>query len=380
MVTEVNSDIANLEVNGLTQSSDSGWSILTTETGGVNFTGAALLSGTGSFLVDSAELISNSTAGIITLNGDGNITLKAVSSIDLFANVSTAGGDIYMDSGDSINMDSLITLSAAGGDAFIAATNDVGVAQILSTLASVRISAVSGSILRSASDGRRNIIATNLQLSAGTQIGRLGSTSDALIVEVDRMAATATNGVIAIDSVNDLSIGSITVNTDSVDIDKNTSTETWTMSQLISSSGNVVLRGQGSLILESITTGNTVDVNGNLLMSSVNDFTINGDVNLLGGSSEFQSSGAFILNGDLNLAGTGSLLIGASQAFTQAANSSLQTTDLNAVIYSFDGLNISNINTGSGDLALTASGSISALEIAPATQITANYILSLIHI
>lgn len=372
VVTEANAG-GNLEVVGLTQSSATGWSILTTEAGNVDFTGEVLHSGTGSLLVDSAAGISNSTVATITLQG-GELTLNAVSDVDLNANASTNGGDVYIDSGASVTMEAGITLAAGGGDVAIEATNNVEVAQILSALAGVHIAAANGSITRAANGDRKNVIAANLQLSAAGSLGGLTSEDEALIIEVDRLTATATSGVIAIDSVNDLSIGDTTVDVDFALANKTTDSESWSTSQLIAASGNVVLDGQGSLTLETISSGPTLDVNGNLLASSQSGFLVNGDVDLSGGSAHLKSGGDFTLNGNLDLAGTGTLLVEAGQAFSQADDSVLTTVNLDAIIDATDGLTISRVDLGTGDLALTAGGAIIRPSTAPATQLDANFI------
>lgn len=372
VVTEVSAG-ANLEVTGLTQSSAAGWSVLTTEAGNLQFTGPAVHTGTGALLADSAGDISSAAAATITLQG-GELTLTAVLNIDLNADASTNGGDVYIDSGASVTMEPTITLAAGGGDVAIKAATDVAVAQVLSALAGVHIAAANGSIRRSANDERKNVIAANLQLSAGLSIGGLATENEALIVEVDRMTLNATGGVVAIDSLNDLSIGNTNVSVDFALANKTTDSESWATSQFIADAGNAVLQGQGSLTVETISGGPTIDVNGNLLVSAQNDFVLNGNSDLSGGSAHLKSGGDLILNGDLDLSGTGTLLIEADQNFTQAADSSLTTTDLDAIIAAMNALTISQVDLGTGDLALTAGGAITRPTTAPATQLNANFI------
>lgn len=371
VVTETTAGAA-MVVTALTQSATDGWSVLTTEAGDVDLTGPVLHAGNGALRVDSAAAILTDATATLTLEG-GALTLHAVSDVNLAADLSTAGGEVYVDAGAALSMASAITLDAGGGDVALRAEGDVEVAQVLSLMAGVHIASANGSVRRAANDERTNIRAAQLQLQAGAAIGGLASADEALIVEVDRMTATAASGVLAIDSVKNLSVGDTTVSVDYVLADRSTGSDAWTTHQLRSDAGNAVLRGRGSLTFEGIATpDSTLQVNGNLLLSADAALTLDGDAEITGGSAELGSGADFNLNGDLNFSGAGTLLIEAGADFAQAASSTILTNDQDALLAAAGALSLNRIDAGSGDLGLTATGPISRLAASPATQVLAN--------
>lgn len=370
VVTETTAG-AGMTLNALTQSATGGWSVLRTEAGDLNLSGPVLHTDNGALLVESAAAIVSNASASLTLDG-GALTLRSVSDVSLGADIATAGGEVYVDAGGALTMASAITLDAGGGDVALRANADIEVAQALSLMAGVHLASANGSIRRAANDGRTNIRAAQLQLQAGAAIGALATVDDALIVEVDRLTASATSGVLVIDSIKDLAIGDTTISVDYVSADRSTDADAWTTHQLRSDAGNAVLRGRGSLTFESITTPTaTLQVNGNLLLSADAALTLHGDAALSGGSAQLSSGANFNLNGDLSFSGTGTLLIETVGDFAQAVGSTIVTNDQDAILASTGALSLSRIDAGAGDLALTATGPISRLAAAPATQVLA---------
>ncbi|MDQ8195166.1 hypothetical protein QEH59_12070 [Coraliomargarita sp. SDUM461004] len=362
---------ADLVINSLTQSATAGRSVLISENGDVHFTGAALQTGTGSFLVDSDARILTDALATITIGG-GALTLNAVSGVTLQADLTSDGGDVLIDSGATLAMASEITLSAGGGDVALLASDDVEVAQVLSLMAGVYIASANGSVLRSANDGRTNVRAGNLQFSAGSAIGALSTVEDALIIEVDRMTAHAQDGVLAIDSLNDLSVGETTVAVDYAKADGSIDFDTWMSAQFRTDAGNAVLRGRGALTFEPLAGDLTVQIAGNALISAVGTMLLDGDTQVSTGSAHFTSLDSLTLNGDFTLSDAGTVLIETSGDFSQASTSTLSTSNQDAILNASGAIILHSINAGSGDLALTAGGAISRLSTASATQVVAD--------
>jgi hypothetical protein len=362
---------ADLVISALTQSATAGRSVLISEDGDVHFTGSALHTGTGAMLVDSAGSILTDALATLTLGG-GDLTLRAVTDVSLMADATSNGGDVYIDAGAALLMASDITLSAGGGDVALLADGNVEVAQVLSLHAGVYIASANGAVLRSANDGRTNVLAERLQLVAGTDLGRLTTIDDAMIIEVDRLTATAQAGVLAIDSISDLFVGETTVTVDYAKADGTTDADTWTTDQLRTDAGNTVLRGRGALTFETITAGPTVQVSGNALISAVGILQLDGDTLVSVGSAHFTSVDAFTLNGDFTLTDTGTVLLETGDNFSQASTSTILTNNQDAIISATGAMSISLVDAGSGDLALTAGGAISRLSTAPATQVVSN--------
>jgi len=358
----------DLVITSATQAATVGRTVLISENGAVHFTGLVSQAGSGSFLVESAGSVITDAAATVTLGG-GALTLSAVSDVTLNANLSSGGGDVSIDAGAALTMASTITLSAGGGDVALLADGDIEVAQVLSLLAGVYIASANGSVHRSSNDGRTNVKASNLQVIAGTAIGSLASTADALVIEVDRLTATAENGVLAFDSMNDLTIGETTVSVDYAQVDGTTDSDVWTSYQLRTNAGNAVLRGRGALTFDSIAVNPTIQINGNVLISAADTFQLDGATSVSGGSAQLTSVDAFTLNADFTLTDTGTVLIEAGGDFVQADTSTILTSNQDAIISSTGAMSISSINAGFGDLALTSGGALTRLTTAPATQI-----------
>jgi hypothetical protein len=380
VVTEATAG-ADLTVTSLTQSATTGRSVLISEDGNVLLTGAILHTGTGALLIDSAGNLVTDALATVTLGG-GELTLRVLSDVTLAADLTTNGGDVLIESGGALSMASAITLSAGGGDVALLASDTIQVAQVLSLMAGVYIASANGAVHRSNSDGRTNVRAGSLQVLAGTEVGRIFTVVAAeggeevfievLKIEVDRLTATAQDGPLLIDSLNDLAVGETTVSVDDAQADGTTDSQTWTTSQLRTDAGNVVLLGRGALTFDAISADPTVQITGNALISAAQTLQIDGDILVNGGAAHFTSVQTFTLSGDLTATGTGSVLLESGDDFTQTVTSSIVTNGQDTIIRATGVMSINSINTGSGALALTAGDAISRLSTSPATQIVAS--------
>jgi hypothetical protein len=347
-----------LTVSELTQNATDGWSILNAAAGDVFFTGAVFHLSGGALRVEASDSIITEASAPIILNG-GLLTFLAGGSIELNAEIDTAGGDAWLAANSgTFAMLAGITLNAGSGHVRVSANGDSTLAQIQTT-GSVRVESNNGSILRAALSGRTNLIATSLQLYAGLNVGSLASDESALITDVSLLNATAASGVLAVRERNDLSLGQNTVEVAFAEASRTTNSAGFTASQWLQSGlGDAVLRVGGSLEVESIALAlPTVSVAGNFHVNAVGAVTVDGAVELTGGALQWVAGDSFTLSDNLTVAG-GSLLLQAGATFTQAAAAVITVDNANAVIESGAAMTVGSIDLGSGDLALSAAGAL----------------------
>lgn len=356
-----------LTVLEVTQSATDGWVILNHEDGNTLFTGPVLLEGQGSLRVaGDGDLTFNST---LTLNG-GLITLSAAGDLRLEADVSTLDADVALSAGGSITQLPAITVNAGGGNVLLDAGGQIVLAQLLSLGGRVRIFSLSGSILRAANDGRSNVIAEALQLHAGLAIAALNLESAALITEVSNLNAFAGQGPIALRNLGDLHIGDSTVEVAFALDTRLTESDAWTEHQFRTDLGSAVLRVEGGLTLETITPDSlpTLQTNGLTRIHVTGAADLQGDSLVTGGALHLQNLGLLNLAGDLAVSG-GTLLLESAADLTQQVNSRISVDNANALLQSGGLLQVNEILTGTGALALTAAGDLLRPDGAPATQL-----------
>jgi hypothetical protein len=355
----------NLDITELTQDAASGWSIVTVENGNLTFSGPVTHSGNGNLLVSvNGALL---TEDDISLNG-GIVTLAATGNVTLQDNVSSGGGDVSVVSGGILSMDPLMTLDADGGNVLLQAAGNVLLAQVLSPDADVRIESTAAAILRAANDGRTNVIAGILQLRAALSVATLASEAAALLTDVTRLTATATNGVFALRELNNLIVGASTVSLNFAQIDRTLTPGSWNETQLLTDNGAAVLRVVGSLTVETIALNPTVAIDGNFRLSAGSILTLEGDLDVTNGSAHILSTGNMTVNGDLDVSG-GTLLMESSALFTQGAASVIAVVNADTILSSTGAMSIARVETGTGDLALTSGGDILRTASAPAVQL-----------
>lgn len=347
-----------LIVSELTQNATNGWSILSAPQGDVIFAGAVLHLSDGALLVEASNSISTEIAAPVTLNG-GLLTFLAGDSIDLNADLQTAGGDVWMSAAaGSFTMLGGITLDAESGQVFLGSDANLTLAQVTTT-GSIRVESGNGSILRAALNDRTNLIASSLQLYAGLNLGSLASSEGALITDVSLLNATAASGVLAVRERNDLHIGQSVVEVSFAEASRTTDSADFSATQWQQAGlGHAVLRVGGSLTVESIPTAvPTLSVTGNFHLNVADAVLVNGSVDVSNGSLQWLAGEDFELNADLSVAG-GTLLLQAGGAFTQDAGATISVENANAVIESDAAMTLGSIDLGTGDLALTASGAL----------------------
>lgn len=357
VVAEANAGL-DLTVSELTQNATGGWSILTAAQGDVIFTGPVTHLSNGSLFVQSSGSIMTQSTAPVTLGG-GLLTFSAGNSIDLDADISTSGGDVTLVAlSGTLSMLAGTTVDIGGGDGYLSASGNQTLAQVTTT-GSVRVQSASGSILRSALNDRTNLIASTLQLYAGLAVGSLAEEAGALITDVTLLNATAASGVLAIRERNDLSVGDSTFNVSHAQANRGTSSTDYTEGRLVQAgAGNAAIRVGGALTVESISAlGTTVSSAGNLLLDVTAEVLVDGSVEVTAGSLQWISGGDFTLNADLDVTG-GTLLLQAGADYTQSADTSITVTDANTVIESDGAMTLGSIDTGAGDLALSATAAI----------------------
>lgn len=360
----------NLAVTELTQNAASGWSIITVEAGDLAFSGPVTHDGTGSLVVSvNGDLMVQDE---LNLQG-GHLTVGVFGNAAFDQDVNTNGGDVGIVAGGVLDMDPLMTLDTGGGNVFLQAGGNLLLAAVVAADADVRIESTAASILRAAADGRTNVIAGVLQLKAAQAVASLASEADALILRVDRLNATALNGVLAVRELDDLLVGDSSVTLQFAQIDKTAEPGTWSESRLRTVNGAAVVNVDGSLTVETSASDPVVSINGNFRLRGGGVLTLDGDTVVTGGSAHIVSVSDALLNGDLDVDG-GTLLLESGGLFTQAAASVFTVVDANAIVSSTGTLSVARIDTGTGFLALTGGADILRTSGAPATQLTAGRI------
>ena len=377
IVDAQNDPVANdLTVTGWNQRAEGGWSVLTLEGGSVTFAGAAAnANGTGAFLVDATGSITTEAGATLATDG-GPLTLEAgtgtsAGTISLAANVTTKGGAIAAEASHDLLLADGITLSASdpqddanGGTVALVAAQDLEVAEVVSLGGAVRLEATAGAVTRAAVNTVTNVAAADLQLVAGTALGSLASTGAALTTAVDRLAATAAGGVLAVNESDSLAVGPVTVAVTSAVADRTTTTTTWDEDRLLVSSGDAVLRTGSDLTLEALS-GDPVPailaVTGDLRLAVGGHFSLLGNATVTDGSAHLTSSGNAILAGTYDQSSsdaTDTFLLAADGALTQGTGSTLTTADLDAILAAGGILTVNEIGVGTAALALTSGGNL----------------------
>ncbi|MFO7755888.1 MAG: hypothetical protein R6V34_07890, partial [Bacteroidales bacterium] len=176
-----------------------------------------------------ADLLLDAQDGDLALNdavdAGGNASLLASANVEQSADgdVTTGGTlDVNAQGGDITMTDGAV--STATGDLRYLASDDVNLASVDG--ADVRVEATDGSIIDNG-ESDVDVIATNAQLVAGTNIGEAEGTGNGpLETTVDTVAADADTGNIYLSETSDLTIGSVEqIDVERVGIDSDTVTQ-----------------------------------------------------------------------------------------------------------------------------------------------------------
>ncbi|MEX2607638.1 MAG: LEPR-XLL domain-containing protein [Kiritimatiellia bacterium] len=357
----------DLRITELTQDAVSGWSVISVDNGSLTFSGAVTHSDDGSLVLGvNGNLLVQET---IHLQG-GDLSAGVFGNVTLGKDVNSHGGDVGFAAGGVISMNPAMTLDSDAGNVLLQATDNILVSTVLSE-ADVRIESTTASVLRAANDGSTNVMAAQLQLEAHLSVGSLASEADALIIEVTRLNATASNGAIAIQELNDLAVGNSSVTVRFAQIDKSSVSGTWNESQFFTQAGAAVLQVDGSLTIETISAGATVEVDGNLLIAAGADLTLNGDLQIMNGSAQLMSQADTLITGSLDVDGR-SLLMNSGGLFTMDPAAVITVVDDHAVLTSVDVMTLSRVDTGSGDLALRSDADLLVDPAAPVLRLSSS--------
>ena len=305
--------------------------------------------GTGDITLDGIDVVLDATV----TTGSGNISVNADADIDQNAggDLTSGGGDIGVTAGGAITSDGSMT-SSDGGDIRYGAGDDVVLAGIDADTGAVAVFSTEGSIL-DGGDTYIDVVASDLLLSAGDDIGELGADANAVDVAVDTLVATAA-GDIHVMEADDVTISSVSVSVEHVDVDGSTSTVLESGSDLVAG-GDVVLVVAGHLtvndgddneigiesgddlllIADALTLTVTVQSNANLSIQATGDILQSADGHLVtqGGSIDVVS-GANLLMAD------------GAQSISNGGDIRLQAEIDNVV---------GGVDTGTGDVALISS-------------------------
>ncbi|WP_408597865.1 beta strand repeat-containing protein, partial [Limnohabitans sp.] len=247
---------------------------------GITATGHVLLSAAGAVGVQSSLTSAGSvsvvaTAGDVTLAAAGDITLStAAKTVDLEA---TAGAVVMQVSGSNKAVIQTnagnVRLSAASAAknvslGLVDARSDAN--RTASSLADQAnwgaVSVIAGAAVLDADTSATDVYAASLRLSAGTGVGVLGATPNALDIEVQKLSAVSLAGAVGVADGSGLEVGTtaaVSLSRIKADGTLDTAMTDAAQSGVSTANGAVVLTAAGAL---SVTQAVALTGTGNLLL------------------------------------------------------------------------------------------------------------------
>ena len=375
-------------------------------------------------LISAGNTVLNTTAGSITVNQGnlndsgvlvtGNLLLNAGGTSDLIVNakiVSTAGNislnasrDIVQHDGISaqgtgksidmlashdISMDLSSLTQSANGNLLLQAGNNVTLESLVAGSGNISVTAIAGNIadLDTLGDTEIDISGAGLLLKAGNGIG---SGSVALGITVSTLTASAGAGGMYLNETDGLTLGTLTVQANRVDATGATTlTTNAAQSDLITSAnGNIVLvsnsgtlslndgdsnssavsaNGSGNVLIAALGSNATLSINagvnsgsGNVTLSTTNALTVGAAVNLSAGAGASllmtSSAGAVTLAGSDNASAGTIRIVGAIDV--ALGNLTATSVSIIASAGSISNASGSSTNVSATDLRLQAGTAI----------------------
>ena len=335
---------------------------------------ALLAGGAGNVLLSAlgagASLVLNANAG----SGSGHVTLSAANAITVAAGVtlatgSSGSGTLSLNAGSgAITMAGTAAVNAGAGSLRLAAGTDVTLGNL--TAANVSVIAGSGAILN-ATGTSKNVTAANLRLQAG---GAVGGALNHLTTAVASLSAQAAGGGTAglyIDEDDSVSVTSVAVGVSRVGADGAT-TDVLDADQadlVTGNNGNIVLAAANGAIM--LADGNSdgravaADGSGNVLLQAAG---ASGTLALGAGAAVQSGSGHITLLASQNVllaAGAnvsaglaGDIDVEAGVALSQADGSVISTASGSIGLRAGTDIHLASLASVSGNVTLTAGGSI----------------------
>ena len=258
-----------------------------------------------------------SGGGTITLRADDDLILNTAAQIT--GEVGSTAAIILIADHDGNGTGSLTMVdgslvNAAAGDITVTASENVSVAQLVTT-GDVSISSMAGSIIDSGDSGDPDIQSATLVLTAA---GSVGAVADPIETDVDGLAVT-TGATIDIDNSGEVVLGAVSAGSD------------------------VVITGTTITISSDVNTGG-----GSLVLDATDDIHVNASVVTGGGSVNAWADDDMTFSASGFLATTGG-------AITLRADDDENNDGSGGEITMADG---SSVSAGSGIITVTADGDI----------------------
>ena len=324
---------------------------------GITATGHVLLSAAGAVGVQSTLTSAGSvsvvaTAGDVTLAAAGDITLStATKTVDIEA---TAGAVVMQVSGSN----KAVIQTNAGNVRLSAATAAKSVSMGLVDARSDAdrtasaltgqanwgsVSVIAGAAVLDADTGATDVYAASLRIHAGTGVGVLGATPNALEIEVQKLSAVSVAGALGVTDVSGLDVGTASAVTLSrVKTDGTLDTAMTDAAQLgvSTANGSVVLTAAGAL---SVTQAVALTGTGNLLLQGA-------------GTGVSVTAALGTVTGSVSVVATaGDVVLGSAGDITVATGGTVDVqATAGAVTMQFSGADKAVIQTNAGNVRVSA--------------------------
>ncbi|WP_305727048.1 hypothetical protein [Hydrogenophaga sp.] len=404
-VNRVNTDATTTDVSAAVLGGliSSGHVVLQTQAGGIDtVVGSGVVTAAGNVLINAVgsgagvtlAAALTSTGGAVSLAASAAITFTAEGDV---STVAGASGTVDLQAGAAIAMAGGAVIQTVGAAVRAIATGDITLGQIdtrttadrdgnalnaQSAWGSVSLTSSGGSILDNA-NASVDVYANSLRLTASAVGKGLGSSLNAVELEVATMSALAGSGGAYLSEASAVAVNSVAaVSVDRVGVTGTTSIAVAAGAQedLVSGAELVVVSG-GALTVNGGTNASGVNAAGNVLLQ-----TNSGDINLnatlvssAGNVSLNAVTGSIVLaaTGDLSTQGAGKtidLLAGGS--ITMADGTLVSSTDGNVRVQAINGdVTVGEIAAGTATVAVLASGSVFDLGDSGAVDITAGSLI-----
>jgi hypothetical protein len=322
--------------------------------------------GLGNVLIQALAAGQNVVIDVDVLSELGHISILAADAVEQNADLATSAGDIEVAAGTgAITMaDDTSATADAGSIRYRAALN--AVLELLQTNTGNVAVIAGGSIVDG--DAETDIVASDLILSAGGDIGGLAAGTDPLEIDVDRLTASADTGDSNIFEVDMVEVTQLTVSVEVVQANASTDTESNTQSDLQTmANGAIILRVlSGNLTIsegDADDTGVDAAGSGVILLQAAGDVTLDADVASQTGAISILAGGDVNQNADLTTDATvdveaaGSIEMAASASTMTASDNIRYTADGDIEVGTLDARTAGSQSTW-GAIALSAAGSI----------------------
>lgn len=294
-------EVNGLTVTGLATQGGDGDILLTVAAGNLAVDGAVSAQGGGNIRLHTA-------AGAMTVlapvdSEEGLITLEAAGSLSVFSEVETAS-DLWIRSGGSMLM---------SGDAEMSAENlriDTAGNVTLGLLQAQAVSLLAGGWIRRAADSETNVDAARLRMTSGTGIGLAPAK---LSLNVRTLAAFSDENGLYLDTVGQVTVGTVTVTTESFLITAllDEDTDAGLPGLETEESGNILLLGAGDI---TVAEAVQADGNGRILVQTHGAVTVDSGISSDSGPVTVRSGAALLVNAGIST--TADLWLDADNALT----------------------------------------------------------------